>query len=214
MRFLVRWAFRFFILLLVVTIAIVLLKDMLLKAFTEHCIRSQTGMDVKIGKFEVGLFSPTLTIENLTLYNPAEFGGSPFLDVSDLYLECDARALATRQLHLRLVRLSLTELNIVEGKDGRTNLVLSLDGLNAPSNGAQRESILGLEFKGIDTLNLSLGTVRYTSLRRPGKGTEIKLRLKNEVITNVRSITDLNHLLMKVLLRNGITIVTPSPWAR
>ncbi len=86
MRFLVRWTFRLVILAAVLAVALILSKDALLKSLAETQIRAQTGMDVRIGKLELGLFSPTLNVEDFKLYNPAEFGGSPLLDVPDLHV--------------------------------------------------------------------------------------------------------------------------------
>jgi hypothetical protein len=165
-------------------------------------------MDVRIGKLTLGLFAPIVDVQDFKLFNLAEFGGSPFLEVPDFHAECDGPALIRGQLHLRLLRLSVTELNIVEAKDGRSNLVLSLDNLvpsGAPVN-RDRETLLGLDFKGIDTLNLSLGRVNYSSVKRPWKKTEVKLGLKNEIITNVRSVAELKSLLVKLMFHHGITI--------
>jgi uncharacterized protein involved in outer membrane biogenesis len=216
MKFLVRWAFRLFIVLLVLAVGLVLLKDILAKALAEHQIRAQSGMDVKIGKLELGLFAPTLTVEDLKIFNRAEFGGSPLLEVPDLHIEYDLGALARRRLHLKLVRLSLTEVNVVENREGRTNLVLALDSLDigAALPSAELQYPIGLEFAGIDTLNLTLGRVKYTSLRRPEKATEVNLGLRNEIYTNIKSLTELRNLVMKTLFRNGITITAKAPAER
>jgi uncharacterized protein involved in outer membrane biogenesis len=215
MKFLVRWAFRLFLLLIVLLVALVLLKDVLLKSFATHRIRLKTGMDVKIGHMELGLFTPTLTMERLTLYSPAAFGGAPFLDVPDLHLQYDPKALLRFKLHLNLVRLSVTEMNIVEAQNGQTNLVLLLNELEPPAQAPGLFSRwLGLQFAGIDALNLTLGKVSYTSLRHPGEPTEIKVGLKNEIITGVKSIADVRNLVMTLAFRKGITISSEAPRER
>jgi hypothetical protein len=215
-RFLVRWVFRLFILLLVCAVALILLKDVLAKALVEQQVRAQSGLDVNIGSLELGLFSPTLTIENLRVFNGAEFGGSRFLDVPDLHLEYDVGALAKRRLHLALLRLSLAEINVVEARDGRTNLVLALayleGGGSAPAGAAP--TLFGLRFTGIDTLNLTLGKIRYASLRHPRETTEVTLGIRNEFYTNIRTIDDLRRLLTRALFRNGITISAASTQER
>lgn len=213
MRFLVRWTFRLVILAAVLAVALILSKDALLKSLAETQIRAQTGMDVRIGKLELGLFSPTLNVEDFKLYNPAEFGGSPLLDVPDLHVEYNPAALTRLRLQLRLVRIAVSEINIVEARDGRTNLVLSLDDLeSAPRRGGvNAASIFGFAFSGVETLNLTLGKARYTSLRRPGKATEVQLGLKNEIMTDVQSIAQLKQQLMRTLFRNGITITDAPP---
>ena len=211
MRFLFRWAFRLFLVILVLVVALVLLKDSLLKSYVENRIRSETGMDVKIGKLEVGLLSPTLTIGDFKLYNLAEFGGSPMVDVPEMHAECDASALASRRLRFRLIRFHLRELNIVESKAGRTNINNWMSGLETLASMDGREkSSSGREFAGIDTLNLTLGKINYASLKRPGKISEIDLGLKNQVFINVQSFRDLHGLLVKILFQKGISISSQS----
>ena len=87
MKWLFKWAVRLVLLVVVGVILLLVFRDSLWRAVTEHRIRAQTGMDVSIGRFSSGLFSPVVTIENLKLYNTAEFGGTLFLDVPELHLE-------------------------------------------------------------------------------------------------------------------------------
>src|SRR5262245_22829621 len=105
MRFLIRWAIRLFIIFIVFLVALVLLKDTLFKALLEYRVRARTGLDVRIGRLEVGLSSPRLVMEDFKLYNSAEFGGSPLVEIPELRMEYDPTALATCRLHLRLLRL-------------------------------------------------------------------------------------------------------------
>lgn len=212
MRFITRWAFRSLILLIVLVVCLVLLKDTLAKSFVEHRIRIETGMDVRIGKLEVGLFTPMINVQDLKLYNLPEYGGLPFLDMPDLHLEYDLRALFMRRVHFRLVRLYLAELNVVEGRNGHTNVNLSLDALTetAPRSASVNFGS-GFEFAGIDTLNFTLGKVRYTSLRQAGKETEVKLGLRNRVVTNIKTLHELTNVLIKTLFQNGITVITNPP---
>jgi uncharacterized protein involved in outer membrane biogenesis len=208
MRFLFRWAFRLFLILVVLVVALVLVKDSLLKAFAEARIRSETGLDVRIGKLEAGLLSPSVTIENLRIYNTAEFGGSPLIDLPELRLEGDGGSLASRKLHFKLVRLHLNEVNIVENKDGRTNIVGILAGLEKmTSTNSRGARVAGWEFTGIDTLNLSLGKLKYVSMKKPGKTAEVDIGLRNEIITNVRSAAELSSVIISAALRKGITIL-------
>jgi hypothetical protein len=206
-KFVFRWAFRLLILAIVLVIAVVLLKDTVAKSVAEQRIRRETGFDAKIGKLEVGLLSPQISIENFVLYNPAEFGGSPFLSIPDLHLEYNPDELAFHRLRLKLLRLDLKELNIVENMNGRTNIVDLLAHVSPEtighSNGKTNRDV---QFSGIDMLNLSVGTVRYVNLRKPQRNQEFNLALKNEIVQNVRSEEDMAGILFKILLRAGITI--------
>src|SRR5262245_14959465 len=107
MKRLFKWLFRLVILLIVLGVALVLLKDTIAKGIMERQIRFETGLDARIGRLEIGIVNPTVTIENVRLYNTAEFGGSPFVDLAELHLEYNRAALATRKLRFALVRLNL-----------------------------------------------------------------------------------------------------------
>jgi uncharacterized protein involved in outer membrane biogenesis len=122
MKWLFKWIFRLTILLVALVVALVLSKDAILKALVERQIRAQTGMDVKIGSFSVGILSPVVDIAKFKLYNPPEFGGTPFLDVPELHVEYDPVALAGGKIHIKLLRLTLAELNVVKNGTGHTNL--------------------------------------------------------------------------------------------
>jgi len=191
----------------VLVTALVLLKDTLARNFAEQQIRRETGFEAKIGKLEFSLFAPTVTLENFVLYNPADFGGSAFLEIPELHVEYSREEMAFHRIHLKLLRLNLRSMHIVQDAQGRTNILelmqrVSIDG---PGRSHKRKTE-DYEFTGVDMLNLSVGTVRYTNLRFPKRNQEIKLALENEIVRNVRSEQDLAGILLKVLLRAGITI--------
>ena len=123
MKWLFKWLFRLGLLLVVLIVVLVLSKDAIMKAAAEQRIRAHTGMDVKIGRFSIGILSPVVTIENLKLYNRPEFGGAPFIDMPELHVEYDRAALSRGKLHITLMRFNLAELNVVKNEAGQTNLV-------------------------------------------------------------------------------------------
>jgi hypothetical protein len=210
-KFVFRWAFRAVLLATVIAVGLLLLKDNIARNLTEERIRRETGFEVKIGKLDFRLFSPRVTLEDVVLYNPAEFGGSIFLNAPDLHFEYNRKQLALGKLHLTLLRLHLKELHIVESQSGRTNLVDVLQKTAPELLGAKNGSKESYAFGGIDTLNLSLDEVRYTNLRLPKRNLEVKLGLKNDLTQNIRTEQDLAGILFKVLLRAGITFYSDAP---
>jgi hypothetical protein len=207
-KFIFRWAFRLLILAIVLFVALILLKDTIVKNIAESQIRKSTGMDVKIGAMHVGLTRPVFTVENFVLYNTAEFGGGTFIDVPDLYLEMLPNA-KKGEMRFKLVRMNVRELNIIENLQGRTNITSvtgALDTLQR-SRTNSNEAI----FKGIDTLNLTVGKIRYINMRAPKRNQEFNLALQNEVVLNVRTWEDMAAILFKVLLRAGVAIYFDTP---
>lgn len=203
----------FGLLLLVVVLAVILLlsRDAIFRVIAENRIRAQTGMDAEIGTFHVGLFEPVVTIKNFKLYNPPDFGGTPFLNIPEIHIEYDRDALKNSQLHLTLVRFNLGELDIVKNEAGQTNLfaldvALPAKGGKGKSDGnelAELKQRTGLDFQGVDVLNVSIGTLKYIDLKNPANDREQKIGIENLPIRNIKSQADLTGLAGVVALRGS-----------
>ena len=201
MKCLFKWVLRLAVLGVLLLVGLLLSLDSIFKALVERQIRNGTGMDVKIGKFAVGLFSPVITIENFKLYNPAEYGGTPFLDIPELYLEYDRAGLARRTLHVKLMRLNLAELNVVKSDAGHTNLV-SLQPAS-PSRTPRPEEWI---FTGVDVLNLTVGKVRFLDLKNLRRNQEFNANLQSQIFKNVKTTADLYGILLMIWLRSGAVL--------
>ena len=212
MRRLFRWLFRLLILGIVLLVALVLLKDTLLKALAEWRIRQATGMSVTIEKLEMGLFSPTFTMEGLKLYNTPEFGGSVCLDVPSVYLEYDPRDALSGKIHLRLLRVNVRELDLVRNQAGLTNFV-SLVATNTarpatmPVTSAAKSRV---EYGGIDRLYLTAGAVHYADLAHPASNWVRTLAWKDHEATALRTMDDFKNWGLLTFLQ--IVVTSPTPW--
>lgn len=200
-KWLFKWLLRLVFAATLLVVLVLVFKDSVLRLLAENRIRTQTGMDVQIGKFSSGLFSPVVTIENLKLYNTVEFGGAPFLDLAELHVELDAVDLARHRLRIKLARLNLAELDIVRNEAGQTNLYTFQSRL-AGKHGPQA-LLGGLEFDGIDVLNLSLGKAKFIDLKDAKNNREIRVDLQNQIFKNVKSDADLTGILFMIWLRSG-----------
>jgi len=205
MKWFLKWALRLVFLAVVAVVLLLVFKNTILRMVAEHQIRAETGMDVKIGRFSSGLFSPVVTIENLKLYNTPEFGGTEFLIIPELHVEFDAEALAAQKLKIKLARFSLAELDVVKNKAGETNLVTMLakmpKGKLAPHGvhiGSKK-----LEFESIDVLNLSLGRMRFIDLKDRNNDRTVAINLDNQVFNNVKTEGDVYSILFLIWLRSG-----------
>jgi uncharacterized protein involved in outer membrane biogenesis len=205
-RFVFRWLFRLVVLAIVLVVALLLLEDTLARSFAEREIRRATGFDAKVGKVQLGLLEPRIWVENLVLYNPPEFGGSPLIDAPDIQLDYAPAELVRNKVHLRFLRLNIRELNIVEN-NGRTNILELLHKPAAPGSGSTSGAASQkYAFAGIDLLNLSIGKLRYSDLKRPRRNQEVNLALENHIMRNVHSEDELVAFLLNQLFRAGITI--------
>ncbi len=207
MRFVVRWLFRLLIVGLVLTIGLVLVKDLLLKELLAHRVRRETGLETRIERLEVGLLSPTVTVENLRIYNPPEFGGSLFIHVAECHIEYDRPALLLRRLHLLLFRLNLAEASLVENAAGQVNLEAIRQRFRR-KHGETNERRPGFEFGGVDMLNLSLGRLYRVNLAAPGRVQTLNLGVQNEIYTNLDSREDVLFALGRLALKVGLGQLT------
>lgn len=209
---LLKWGLWLFAVAVVLVVIFFLSLDSIFRVIIEHNIRSQTGMTAEIGKFHLGLVEPVVDIKNLQLYNSAQFGGTPFLNIPEIHVEYDRDALKNGQIHITLLRFNLGELDVVKSPDGQTN-IFSL-GVNvtvpvkkaAATNEDQALAQLkkyNFDFKGIDCLNVSVGTFKYVDLQNQSNNLEQKVAINNCVITNVTSEADLAGLGLLIGLRSG-----------
>ena len=208
MKWLFKWLFRLFLLAVVLVVILLLSLNSILRALMEHRIRAQTGMDAEIGKVSVGFVEPTVEIQNLRLYNPPDFGGTPFLNIPEIHVEYDRAALARHEIHLTLMRFNLSEFDIVKNEAGQTNIFAM--GIRLPNQTAKSGSgtamlkqQTGYDFKGIDVLNVSIGRVRFIDLKDQRNNRERTIGIDNLPVKNVKSATDLAGLCVLVALRGG-----------
>jgi len=196
-----KWALYLFIVLVVLLVAGILLLDTIAKEYLQSRLRAETGMDVKIGKVDIGLSTPTIDVENIRFYNTPEFGGSPFLDIPEIFVEYDKDAARAGKIHLKLLRINLAEIDVVEDKMGRLNI----QGLQktAIAKTATNQSSSAITFTGIDTLNLTLQKMRVSELDAPTQGEEVNLGLKNQVFHNIKTDADLTQMAVILAARTG-----------
>jgi len=175
--------------------------------YLEYQIKARTGMEAEIGKFSLGLTRPTITIQDFKLFNPPDFGGTPFLDIREIHAEYDALALSKHQFHLARLRFNLGELDIVKNEAGKTNLFAIAGSVSVKRTGAKTKADFsrqtGLEFTGIDVLNVSVGTLKYIDLKDQRRNREQKVGIENCELKNVKSPADLTGLALLVAVRGG-----------
>jgi hypothetical protein len=204
-KWIFKWLFRLFLLAVVLIVVFFLSLNSILRMVIEHNIRAQTGMDAEIGRFKLGLAEPTITIENLKIYNSTNFGGTLFLDIPEIHAEYDRAALAKSELHVTLLRFNLGELDIVKNQAGQTN-IFSLAALPSVKKSKGKKSFTaqtGMDFTGIDVLNVSVGKAQFIDLQDQRNNREQNIGIENCVMKDVKTPADLGGLGLLIALRSG-----------
>jgi hypothetical protein len=209
------WFFRILWWLTFVVIVLVVIvlanRDWIVKELAEQQIRAATGLEPEIGNFSFGVLDSQVTLENFRLYNPAEFGGTLFLDAPELHVEYDRAALRRHELHITLMRVNLHELDVVKNAAGATNL-MSIVNTVAPRKSGGGTAVApfnGYKFTGIDLLNLSIGTVKFVDLKDQRRNRMVTIGIQNQIYTNVLSPANLPGLSERLWLRGGAAVGLP-----
>ena len=194
-------------LLVVGIITLILMTDGIARTAMISSIKAQTGLDADIGRVQVGLLKPTLRVERFVLHSSTNFGGLPMLTIPELAVVYDREAAQRQQLRFKSLRLNLSEIQIVEDAQGLTNLMAFpgiLGKLQIPKGTVPEGAV---QFQGIDELEVSLGAIRFVSLKDPTRNQVIQLGIDREIIRNVTSETNLYPLLVKLALRGGFELL-------
>jgi hypothetical protein len=68
-------------------------RNFIIKTSLSAGIKAVTGMEMSIGSLDVGLFSPTVSVKGLKLFNPPDFSEKLMVDLPELYVRYDLPAI-------------------------------------------------------------------------------------------------------------------------
>jgi hypothetical protein len=147
------------------------------------------------------------TLQDLKIYNTAEFGGRLFLEIPELHVELDPAALKRQKLRVTLMRCRIAELQIVRNEAGQTNIVnlFAKASAKVAKSGGIRVTGKLVDFETIEVLNLSLATARFIDLKNPRNNHDVRVNMDNELFRQVKSQNDLNGIFTMIWLRSGGT---------
>ena len=194
-----KWVLRLVVVLVILLVVAVIFRNPIAKAVAERQIRNLTGLEAQIGALNIG--GSSVTITDYKLINGADFGGKTFVDIPELHVEYDFNALLKRQLHLKVLRFNLKEINVVENNEGKTNVELVQARVQGTSTSTNKSKPI-VEFTSVDKLYLTLGKVNFSSMKS-GRAKEIDLDVKNQEFNNVKSAADLSGLVVAIMMKNG-----------
>jgi hypothetical protein len=213
MKKLFKWAFRLFLVALVlgiVTVVVAFLeRDTILRKFAERSMRQQTGMNVSIGTFHLGIMEPVIEIKDIRIANPNGYGDTPFVVIPEIHVEYDREALTkSNQIHITLLRFNLGELDIVKNEEGQTNIFAlgmtlpNKEEIQKSSGLDQIKQQTGRDFTGIDMLDVSVGTFKYIDLKDPANNRTQLVGMTNVPAPHIKSAADLTGLGVLIFLRS------------
>lgn len=193
--------------------------DWIVKRTIQSRVNASGVAEVEIGGLNIGLLRPHLEVRDLKVYGQSQFGGVQLLDLPELRVEYDREALNRQELKLRLVRIRLNELTLMDGfAGGQTNMFQRMQGyselivaytnrLSEVTNRldlASAQRIGNATFTGLDRLELTVGRVRFLDMKDPLSEKVATLNINRRVMTNITDLSGMAPLAMELLVRTTL----------
>jgi hypothetical protein len=193
--------------------------DWIVKRTIQSRVNASGVAEVEIGSLNIGLLRPHLEVRNLKVFGQSQFGGVQILDLPELRVEYDRDAFKAQELKLRLLRIRLNELTLVDGfAGGDTNMFQRLQGyselivaytnrLSEVTNRldlASAQRIGNATFTGLDRLELTVGRVRFLDMKDPLSEKVATLNINRRVMTNITDLSGMAPLAMELLVRTTL----------
>ena len=147
---------KFFIALGIVIsslVCIAFIKDQVIKSVVAAVASNITGAPVEMDGFSMNIFTSTIHITGLKMYNPKGFPEGMLVSCPKINVIYDRDSLFKQKPHFLLVEIDLKEMVLTKNKEGKLN-VDSLKIVHPPKS----SSPVPLK---IDLLNLSIGKIIY-----------------------------------------------------
>jgi hypothetical protein len=203
MKKLLRWAVVALIVAGVLAGIALWLLDDVARSVARRVVEDRTGLETRIGRLEIGLRQPRLTVREFTLFHPEEFGGSVLVHLPEVHLEYDREALRDRKLRLTLLRIHLEEISVVTNRSGTVNFPFVKPSNGFPPGTPRRAG--DMEFAGIERLELTLGRVRFLNLEQPDSEQESEFGIEDASFIDVNDEEDFQAVLTVIALRSGMS---------
>ncbi len=196
--------------LLLLLIVAFLSFDYIAKKILEGRIERATGFRTSVGNLNIGFKNATVEMTDLVLRNPRGFDDQTFLEMPDLHIEYDRDALRSGKIHLKIVRINLRKVHLVENQGGVSNVdALQKQPKSAarsiPTTAQTNQISPGFVFDGIDRMDVSLGSIEFTSQRTPEKNLRQDFAVTNEVFNNLKTDLDFQTAGVVLILKAGLS---------
>jgi len=187
--------------LILILVVLVTVRNLIIRAGIEQGIQAITGLKLEIGKLDIGLLAPTVSITELKIYNPAGYPDAVMADVGEIYVHYSPADILKGQVSIKEFRLSLRLLTVVRQPGNQLNLN-SLKALQPRGNGPPPKLT-------IDDLTLNISKIVYKDYAQtPALVKEFNVNL-NEHYTGIHGANDLVHLLvLRALAKTTIASLT------
>ncbi len=207
---------KIFSVILIVLLSAFFLRGFIVKGAISGGVKLATGLDLEIGRLDIGVFRTAVVIKNMKLLNPSGFSEPVMMDVPEISFDYDLGAILSGKIHIENMKLRLKELNVIKNAKNTLNLDTMKDSLQSrkeqPVGGrtAQPQKQAKVSNLMIDKLDLEVGKVTYRDYSPSAvlKTANFNLNIheKYENIQDAQAFVNL--LMLKALGNTTITSLT------
>lgn len=141
-------------LIVIVSAGLVIARNILARTLIIKGVKTVTGTAVDIRSINIGLLRSGISVSGVKIYNPEDFKERLLADIPELYVDFDLWGLFRNQAHLRQLKISINELNVILNESGKLNVNSLALLLPKPGGGKPPEV-------KIDELRLKIVKVAY-----------------------------------------------------
>lgn len=197
--------------LLVLVLVLSVGKNIIAKTAVEKGVELVTGLKLRISKLNIGVINTLVGIKDLTLYNPKGYKDRVIVNMPEIYVDYDLKAIIGGKIHLNDIKINLNEFVVVKNEKGELNLD-SLKVVKAQKEGkppSEKEKAKAPDIK-IDKLQLTIGKVIYKDYSKGGEPSVREFNINLD--ETYRDITDpyslVSLIVVKALMNTTIASLT------
>ena len=113
---------KMIILAVIFLLAFCLVRDFLVKSLIGTAVSSITGAPTRVSGLSLSIIRQSVKISNFRMYNPKGFPKDILVDIPEIRVACNLKALITGKIHLRQLDLEIKEIGLVKNKEGKLNV--------------------------------------------------------------------------------------------
>ena len=97
-------------------------RNIFIKVAVETGVSIITGMKMKIGKLNIGIFKTEFGIQDVVVFNPKSYEEPVLLDLPEIFIDYNLKDIIGGLIHLEKLVFDLKTFNVVRNSSGKLNL--------------------------------------------------------------------------------------------
>ncbi|MDD5634130.1 MAG: AsmA family protein [Candidatus Omnitrophica bacterium] len=189
--------------ILMVFLVLYVFKETIIKTIVGKEAEQITGLKLHMSEIEAEITKPVIEMKKLKLYNPKGFKDRVMIDIPEVYIDYDLKALLKKKVYLNELVVTIKEFTVIKNADGEMNLGF----LKITREDASEEASVKPVIFNVNKLRLKVEKVVYKDYSsEEAKITEFNVGV-DEVYRDIANGTVLARIIVEKSLEK-----TSVPW--